>query len=296
MAAQPPIPPSSPAVVPAPVIPPAAPDPLQAALEFARATAKDEIESIKRLHDRTLLSLTILFVFLGAVGGVVGWVGYKNLRDTAVQLAQKTVKDEIEKQMTSMNVDQIIENRLNEKTGVALTFTIRDAVAAEAKKQGMSSQINQAVTAQVEELRKQLLKTQRITAQRTFTPEQATLLKDASQPFRAKRFKVKVIPFSSTDFEELAYANQLMKALGDAGWTSAIDLSTPVEYLPLRAGVFLTVGSPKYPPPGAVELQQALKHAKVDAPFVQTNTPGRWDDATGHYDVPTLVISSRPTN
>jgi hypothetical protein len=173
MAAQPPIPPPPPAVVPAPVIPPPVPDPLQAALEFARATAKDEIESIKRLHDRTLLSLTILFVFLGAVGGVVGWVGYKNLRDTAVQLAQKTVKDEIEKQMTSMNVDQIIENRLNEKTGAALTFTIRDAVAAEAKKQGMSSQINQAVTAQVEELRKQLLKTQRITAQRTFTPEQA---------------------------------------------------------------------------------------------------------------------------
>jgi hypothetical protein len=286
MAAQPP-PPPPPLVIP---------DSLRSALEFARATAKDEIESIKRLHDRTLLSLSILFLFLGAVGGIVGWIGYKNLRDSAVRVAQQAVKDEIETQMKSMNVDQIIQGRLNEKTGAALTATIRDAVATEVKRQGMSSQINQAVTAEVEELRKQLSKTLRVTAQRTFTPEQAALLKEASQPYRASRFKVLIRPFSSTDLEELAYAQQLIKAFGIAGWTAAIDTSRPPQDLPLQAGLFLMVNSSKFPPPGATELQQALKHAKINAPFVDTNVPGRWEDATGRYEVPTLVISSRPTD
>jgi hypothetical protein len=195
--------------------PPVIPDALRDALDFAHATARDEIESIKRLHDRALLSLSVLVLFLGCVGSILGWIGYTNLRDFAIKVAQQTVKDEIERRMDSMNVDHIIHNRLSEKTGAALTSTIGEAVAAEVKKRDVSSQIDQAVTAQVEELRKRLTKTQRITAQRTFTKEQASLLKEASEPYMAKHFKVWVQPFSSTDLEELAYAKQLTEALRD---------------------------------------------------------------------------------
>lgn len=306
MAAQPPPPPAPP---PPPPAPPLIPDPLRVALEFARTTAQSEIQNIERLHDKTLKALAILVGVLSILGFGLGFFGYTNLKEIAINSAkaqmQSTVTDQIAAWMKTERVEQIIQAQLKAKTEADLEGIINRQVAQEVKSQGAAIErsVQEHTKALVAEMKPQIddlasKEAKRLVeeelAPRTFTKEQVALLNDASEPYRKQHLIARVRAYS-LEPEEMLYAQQLSDALQTAGWTASFEGGTgqPGFPLPLEFGVFIMVKDQKNPPPGTEELQRVLKAAHVSTNVFQSDAAFTYHNSTGDHPVPTLVVGSR---
>lgn len=133
-------------------------DQLNKALLFAQQIADHEIESIERIHKRTLQSFGFIGAFAGALFAVIGFIGYSNLKNASIATAraqmQREVSDQVRQKLTTDNINQIVKDQLRdlsnaslkeeihkELTSPPLYDSIRQAAHAEAQRQ-ISSQFS----------------------------------------------------------------------------------------------------------------------------------------------------------
>ncbi|WP_446744327.1 hypothetical protein [Silvibacterium acidisoli] len=119
-------------------------DSLQKSLEFARRVAKDEIDSIERLHNRALKALSIPLAGFVLLFSCVGWIGYLNLKHVAVQTATDVVKERLADELTQKNIDTAVQYAVREHAA--------DQIANAVNKQ-VASAITKHLTEQAPELR-----------------------------------------------------------------------------------------------------------------------------------------------
>jgi hypothetical protein len=117
-------------ITPAGQIPNPNPSPTQIteALLFAQQLADHEIQSIERIHRRTLLSFGYVGIFVAAAIGVFGYIGYSNLRDASIASAsaqmQKEVTKQVQEKLTEENINQIVRNQVRDLSATTLTAEI----------------------------------------------------------------------------------------------------------------------------------------------------------------------------
>jgi len=100
------------------------------ALAYARDTAKDELDRIDRLHQRTLRGLWVIVAAVLLLGSVAGFIGYKNLRDVVAAQVQEKVKTQIEEQLKQANVDKIVREILARTTDAKIADLVKKEVGA----------------------------------------------------------------------------------------------------------------------------------------------------------------------
>lgn len=121
-------------------------DNIKDALEFAGGMADREIERIKSLHEDTLKSLGILVAAVLLVFSLLGWIGYTNLRDAAVESAQKTVQAEVTRQvqekLTKEHIDEIVKDQVSNYSKA----TMEAAIQKDLQTEPLASQIRNAAS------------------------------------------------------------------------------------------------------------------------------------------------------
>jgi hypothetical protein len=129
------IPPQVP--VPAPIPPPlpgATGQELRDALTFARQIAQQELTQIDRIHQRTVnYILAVLGAFL-AGGGILGWIGFQNLKNAAINTATEQMQEETVKQvrgkLTTENINGIVSTQITSFVNNQLTAQVNKQIAA----------------------------------------------------------------------------------------------------------------------------------------------------------------------
>jgi hypothetical protein len=293
---------------------PPTPDETQKLLQFARDTAKDEIANIERLHDRALLALSIVLLFFVACVGILGWIGYANLRNLAVSVARKqmenTVSQEIANRMNQGAVDKTVKEVMEKRTEADLVATINQRVADEISKRGpaIDRTVQADTTNAVNVMRPKIqemasTEAKRLVAEtfasRHISPQQVDRLKTAGAKYGGRGFAVRIRAISD-DPEEKQYAAEIDKALHNAGWLTSLDAPTggygggSID-VPFILGVFLAVEAPQQPPKGTDELKEVLGQAGLIAPIVQGDQLNNVvpDAERRPHPAPTLVVGPR---
>jgi hypothetical protein len=128
------------------------PDEIKNALIFARATADAEVESIERIHNRTLKSFGYIGGAVLALGAILGYIGYSNLKVAAIRTAktqmQQEVVEQVREKLTTEKINDIVRDQVRELSASSLheqihkelvsdplASSIRQAAEAEAKAQ-----------------------------------------------------------------------------------------------------------------------------------------------------------------
>lgn len=116
------------------------------ALEYAERIAKHEIESIDRLHKRTLKSLSILVTLFSLFLTVLGWIGYDNLKAFATNVARREMETEVTRQvqakLTKEHVDEIVSMQLRSHTNEEFD----NAIQKDLQSEPLVSEIRNAAT------------------------------------------------------------------------------------------------------------------------------------------------------
>ena len=104
------------------------------AISFARQLAQDELNQIDRIHQRTVrYILAVVAVFL-AGGTIVGWIGFKNLEDSALNTATKQLQDETSKQvqqkLTTEGLNNIVSTQVSQFVNQQLTAEVNKQIVA----------------------------------------------------------------------------------------------------------------------------------------------------------------------
>jgi hypothetical protein len=104
------------------------------ALDFARQLAKEEIDSIERIHRRTLASFGYIGIVAASLAAIFGYIGFNNLKKAAVLTAQTQMQDEVTKQvkdkLTKERVEDIVRAQVHDLSATALTEAIRKELSA----------------------------------------------------------------------------------------------------------------------------------------------------------------------
>jgi hypothetical protein len=273
------------------------PDELEKKLNFARQIATEEIKNVERLHDKTIRSLTVLMAGFSLVFVLIGFVGFNNLRDFAVVTATNKMNETISRLMEEKKVEGIV-----------------DGLIATVAKDSIDRQVAEKVRTLGPEIQKAAVaEARRMVAEpRHLTRAQKDAITSASQPYRGRGFKVLVRAYSEVP-EEKHYANEIMKALNDAGWiTRSIRISggyggdailpdvtgmfIALDHfpLPLSAHPELTTNCAFYGCEGAIQLQAVFKAAGMNVPIESGESMTPWfEDGKPSVRVPTLIISSK---
>jgi hypothetical protein len=177
------------------------------ALDFARETAKQEIDSIDRLHKRTLQYIAaILAVFTFGLS-ILGFLGYQNLQQLAIGVATRTVEQEARSQvaqkLTQEQIAKIVQQQIQDYSQKELQKQIDDEIT----KGPLHKEILSIAAAQ---------SAQEVAAavgQRHLTPYQARKLKEAI----ASHPELKDYPTTSNSNgmspEPIRYMNEIDEAL-----------------------------------------------------------------------------------
>ena len=100
------------------------------ALDFARQLAKEEIDSIERIHKRTLASIGYIGLVAAGLAGLFGYIGFNNLKDAAILTAQTEMRDEVTKQvkdkLTKERIEDIVRTQVHDFSTTVLKDTIRN--------------------------------------------------------------------------------------------------------------------------------------------------------------------------
>lgn len=142
-------------------------DRVREALLFAQGLAREEIQSIERIHSRTLKSFAYIGILLAAGGALIGFIGFLNLRNMAISTAQSQMQAEVTKQvrekLTKENIESIVQDQVRAYSETKLQGAVQTAL-----KQTAQSQMIRAAAA--DEARNQVKKQ---FAARRFTKEQS---------------------------------------------------------------------------------------------------------------------------
>ena len=101
---------------------------VQAALTYARALAQDELSAIDRMHQRSVRYILAVISVLLIGGTIIGWIGFKNLKDTAIGTARRQVQSEtttqVREQLTREKLEEIVANQVAGFTRHQLTAEV----------------------------------------------------------------------------------------------------------------------------------------------------------------------------
>jgi hypothetical protein len=265
---------------------------LLAALKYARETARDEIESVERLHKRTLLALTVPLSAFGILFSIVGWIGYTNLKRVAVSTSTEIVKQRLDDQLTRLNIDDSVQGVLRDHAG----SQIKDAVADQISKQTpqLQSVMKEMTAKAVNELRPQIEISAKTQAQEyireTFKPRTIDGPSAASLISCLKvSSKIRLNIAVGGDPEAQSYERELADALQQGGWqTSEQALLGFHANLP-RYGLALVTSQELGTRAGVKNLQKCFRQAGVMAPlFVEANKDSELSGLTS------LVVLPKP--
>jgi hypothetical protein len=107
------------------------------ALDFARQIAKEEIDSIERIHARTLQSFAYIGIAVATAAAVFGYIGYANLRKVAVATAENQMRAEVSNQvrekLTQENVERIVRDQVSNFSQTKMTEAIHKELTAPAE-------------------------------------------------------------------------------------------------------------------------------------------------------------------
>lgn len=101
------------------------------ALSFARQLAREEIDSIERIHRRTLLSFAYLGIFVAAMAAVIGYIGYANLRNAAIATAENETRTEVAHQIQEKLTQENVEGIVTQQVRIYSATKMSDAVHRE---------------------------------------------------------------------------------------------------------------------------------------------------------------------
>jgi hypothetical protein len=260
-------------------------DRIKEALLFAQQLADHEIESIKRLHDRTLKALGYLGAGVLVVGGFIGFIGYVNLKDAAIAATQAQMQKEVTKQvqekLTQENVNQVVRDQLKSYSESALSAEIHRELTTPP----LSTSIREAADSEAQQL------INRQQAPRRFTSAQSKAFVDAlsAQP---ELFEYPVAVTSAFQIGEPAdYASGIRQSLMRSK-VKVIE-SAMFDAPPIEAGVGIYYPEGKSGEGLARLLQASLQTAGVKAQLV----PGKWSNMSGQPTAVTpleIFVGSKP--
>lgn len=267
------------------------------ALTFARNTAREEIDSIDRLHKRTLAALGIQLAAFGLLFSFLGWIGYSNLKRVAVQTTTDVVKERLADELTKKNIDLAVQQALDEHASDQIKRAVHDQVVVAVTRQ---------LADQAPELR---ARTEAMTAIavaslqpriEAFARQQAmALILKANEPRHLgpvqraalSSYAQKVGHFTVTvafggDPEAQTYAEQISQSLEDGGWkVERQTLLTSRLDFPSYGLVVAT--TPELEDSFTVtELMNCLKTAKLQPQLVVSPKPAEWGQKTALLVLP----------
>jgi hypothetical protein len=266
-------------------------DTLRQLLDFARETAKYEIDSIDRLHKRTLMALTIPLTAFGLFFTFVGWVGYSNLKRVAVQTASNVVKQRLEDEITKKNIDAVVQRVLQEHATEQINDSVREqikmAVADQvARKAPELRNLSAAMTAKaVTSIQPQIEEFAKQQAEALVAKINKPRLLDAASVLALTGYAKKNAPLSFTiavggDPEAQNYEEQIAQALEAGGWKIERQalLGTRLD-LP-RYGLLMVTNPKQEHSPMVLKLLNCLREAKLPVQLIVSSKPAEWGDET----------------
>jgi hypothetical protein len=264
---------------------------IQRSLEFARATARDEIESIDRLHKRTLTALGIQLAAFGLLFSFVGWIGYSNLKRVAVQTATDVVKERLADELTQKNIDTAVQQALQEHATEQIADSVRAQVSA-AVAQEMAKQAPQLraltsamTTKAVASIQPQIEAFAKAQAQGLISEIEKPRQLDASSRFALTKCAKVSGPLNfglavGGDPEAQNYEAQISQALRAGGW-KVDETALLGSRLDLPRYGLAMVTTPKSEHSSDVgHFLSCFREAKMPVQLVVSSTPADWETDT----------------
>jgi hypothetical protein len=206
------------------------------ALEFAQSLAEKEINAIDRLHARTLKYLSIVATVFGLIAASIGFVGYKNLKETAVHTAQMQMRSEVSRQVEGVLkredinslVSQTVQQNANAEIEKIVTRETKAQVDLQlkAKESEITRLVSDRTTKTVDGMRPFIENTTISQVERTLTERaaprhfskvQGRALEAALSQFQA-RGDIEVRPYLG-DPEQKQYGHEIASVLRLVGWS-----------------------------------------------------------------------------
>jgi hypothetical protein len=182
-------------------------NPLEDAFKFAQALADREIAAIDRLHQRSLKYIGYGAGAFGLLLSFFAWVGYQNLKETAINVATKEVQDEVVRQVQTQLTTKGVADVVHGETDGFVKGELRNQLHAEITKGPLHQEILSTASAQSRDL---------INAQfapRHFTDAQAVKLENAiAQSSDLTDHPVIALP-QIYDLEAQQYGREIERAL-----------------------------------------------------------------------------------
>jgi hypothetical protein len=232
------------------------PDEIKNALIFARATADAEVESIERIHKRTLVSFGYVGGAVFALAAIFGYIGYSNIQAAAITTAkaqmQKEVEEQVREKLTTEHIDQIVRDQLRDLSATSLHEQIHKELISDP----LASTIRQVAEAETKaQVAKQF-------SPRHLSPKEASLLIETLASSKGLNgYPVSAIG-TPYDFEAMTYAAELRNCLSK---TMKVQLTATYDQ-PVVEG--LGIYYDRRQPEPARLLQDALRAAGLNAKLV----------------------------
>jgi hypothetical protein len=238
------------------------PDEIKNALIFARATADAEVESIERIHRRTLVSFGYVGGAVLALAALFGYIGYSNLQKAAITTAkaqmQKEVEEQVREKLTTEHIDQIVRDQLRDLSASSLHEQIHKELISDP----LASSIRQAAET---ETKAQIAK--QFAPRHLSAAQSALLLQKLAAVKELKDFPIAVTTWQF-DFEATTYAGELRTCFSHS--TMKVQPLAHYDKDPVDGlGIYYDKRQPEH----ARLLQEALRAAGLDSKLV----PGTFD-------------------
>ena len=231
------------------------------ALLLARQIAKDEIESIERLHKRTIAQLAIIAGSVTVLWAVIAYIGFDNLKSGAIAVAESKMRDEVTRQvqekLTKENINQIVQDQIQSYTAQSLSAQIHREISGPP----LSNEIRQAASDEARLLiRKQY-------SQRELTREQSKALIDKIATIKELAgYPVCVNP-AAFNPEAIGYASSIEASLRRSALKIVDEVGfdkPPIEGI----GIYYQQGTSESI---ALLMQEALRAAGISSKLVPGN-------------------------
>jgi len=262
-------------------------DLVQKALDFARNTARDEVDSIDRLHKRTLNALGIQLAAFGLLFSFLGWIGYANLKRVAVQSATDVVKERLADELTKRNIDIAVQQALREHATEQIAQAVRDQVAIAVAKQladqapelrsqteAMTAKAVAGLQPQIEAFAKQQALNLILKANEPRNLE--TAQREALSSYARKAGSITVDVAVGGDPEAQLYEEQISQSLEAGGWKVQRDalLGSRLDFP--KYGLVVATTPELEKSSTVTELMSCLRAARLHPELFVSSKPGGW--------------------
>jgi hypothetical protein len=200
-------PPIPPVQQPAPAPGQNTPDVLKEALRYARDTAQVELDRIDKIHERTVKYISYYLLVVTGGLGLLGWIGFSNLKTLAVETAKTSESQEVARQVADKLKQADIKRIVNEQMEDFVSHELGADLEKAIKSGPLHKEILDAASIQSRQLVVESI------GQRHLSPDSSRRLTDAiNAETRLQNYPISV---SGADFnpEAYRYSKEISKAI-----------------------------------------------------------------------------------